>query len=81
MRLSSVIACAALAPMLVAATHPLRLQPLTPWDVDYATDSCRLIRTFAEGRSEIKLVFESTAPGEMDMLTVGKPLQTFDENC
>lgn len=79
MRLSSVIACAALAPMLVAATHPLRLQPSTPWDVDYATDSCRLIRTFAEGRSEIKLVFESTAPGEMDMLAVGKPLQTFDE--
>lgn len=79
MRFSCVSACAALAPMLIAAAHPTRLQPSAPWDVDYAANSCRLIRTFSEGRTEIKLVFESTAPGEMDMLAVGNPLRTFDE--
>jgi outer membrane biosynthesis protein TonB len=78
MRLSSLIACIALAPMLIAASRPVRLQPTTPWDVDYAADSCRLIRVFGDAKSPVKLAFESTAPKEMDMLVAGKPLRTFD---
>jgi TonB family protein len=76
MRLSSVVACAALAPLLVAAAQPVRLQPSSPWDVDYAENSCRLIRTFGEGKTLTKLAFESDSPGEMDMLVIGKPLET-----
>jgi hypothetical protein len=76
MRLSSFIAVAAATPLLIAAAQPIRLQPSSPWDVDYAPDSCRLIRTFGEGKTKTKLVFESTSPSEMDMLVVGKPLET-----
>lgn len=79
MRLKTVIACGAFAPLLIAATQPVRLQPSSPWDVDYAENSCRLIRTFGEGKNQVKLAFESAAPGEMDMLVVGKPLGTFSE--
>ena len=79
MRIRSILACAGAAPLLIAAAHPLRLQPSSPWDVDYAANSCRLIRVFGTGNSQIKLAFESAAPGEMDMLAFGKPLETFDE--
>jgi hypothetical protein len=79
MRLGYFIACAAVAPLLIAASKPVRLQPSSPWVVDYAENSCRLIRTFGEGKAETKLVFESDAPGEMDVLAIGKPLESFDE--
>lgn len=79
MRLRSLILCAAAMPLLIAATEPQRLQPSSPWDVDYAANSCRLIRTFGTGKSQTKLVFESPAPHVMDMLIVGKPLDTYDQ--
>lgn len=80
MRYSSVLAFAAAAPLLVGATQPLRLQPSSGWFVDYAEDSCRLIRTFGEGQQRVKLAFEGDAPGEMDMLIIGKPLRTYAED-
>lgn len=77
MRFVSAIICAAVAPLLVAgAPQPVRLQPSSPWDVDYAENSCRLIRTFGEGKALTKFVLESAASGEMDMLVIGKPLYT-----
>jgi TonB family protein len=79
MRLGSIVACAAAAPLLIGAAQPLRLQPSSPWVVDYAANSCRLVRTFGEGKNTTKLAFESAAPGEVDMLVFGKPLSTFDE--
>lgn len=79
MRIRSILACVGAAPLLIAAAHPLRLQPSSPWDVDYAENSCRLIRVFGTGNSQIKLAFESDAPDEMDMLAFGKPLETYDE--
>ena len=80
MRIQSIVACAAAAPLLLAATPlPVRLQPSSPWVVDYAENTCRLIRTFGEGKTVVKLAFESDAPGSMDMLALGKPLQTSDE--
>ena len=36
MRFGSVIACAAVVPLLVAATQPIRLQPSSRWVLDYA---------------------------------------------
>jgi len=79
MRWTSLVACAAMAPLCIAATQPVRLQPTSPWDVDYAENSCRLIRVFGEGKSETKLAFESAAPGEMDMLIFGRPLDTYQD--
>lgn len=76
MRIGSFLACAALAPLLTAANQPLRLQPASPWVVDYAENSCRLIRRFGTGNDETLLAFESEAPDEMDMLVIGRPLST-----
>jgi len=77
MRLCLTIACAAIAPVLVAASQPVRLQPSSPWDVDYGENSCRLIRTFAEGKGKTVLVFESAGPGQMDLLVVGNGLKGY----
>lgn len=77
MRIRTTLACIATLPLLVAAAEPVRLQPASPWVVDYAEDSCRLIRTFGDGKTLTKLAFESSAPGQMDMLVLGKPLSTF----
>jgi hypothetical protein len=75
MRFTPVLACVALLPLLAAAKEPVRLQPSSNWDVDYAEDSCRLIRTFGEGKDKTVLVFESEAPGHTDLLVVGRPLE------
>jgi hypothetical protein len=79
MRLKSMLACAAVAPLLIAASQPVRLQPSSPWDVDYADNSCRLIRTFGEGQARTVLMFESEAPGNLDMLVVGKGLDSYGD--
>lgn len=78
MRFGSIAACAAVAPLLVAAAQPVRLQPSSPWIVNYADESCRLVRTFGEGKSKTVLEFESEAPGRMDLLVVGSPLERDD---
>ena len=75
MRSFSLIACAATAPMLIASTEPTRLQPSSQWILDYAENSCRLIRTFGEGKAKTVLLLESGAPEQMDMLVIGKPLE------
>jgi outer membrane biosynthesis protein TonB len=79
MRLGSFLACAAVAPLLMAASQPVRLQPSSPWVVDYDANSCRLVRKFGQGKDETKLAFESEAPGEMDMVVIGRPLETYQE--
>ncbi len=79
MRIKSIIACAALAPLVAGATQPVRLKSSSPWVLDYAENSCRLMRTFGEGGAKTTLSFESDAPGEMDMLVVGKNLESYRE--
>lgn len=79
MNLRAFLCLASAAPLLIAASQPLRLQPSSPWDVDYAANSCRLIRTFGQGKDLTKLVFESATPGSMDMLIMGKPLESSDD--
>lgn len=75
MRLSSILGCAALAPLLVGASEPVRLQPSSGWVLDYADNSCRLIRTFGEGADQTTLVLESVGPGSLTMTAAGKPLR------
>src|SRR4051794_12398815 len=72
MRLASMLCCVAAAPLLVAASEPVRLQPSTQWVVDYAADTCRLGRLFGTGRDETKLVLESIGPGAMTMAATGR---------
>lgn len=72
MRLSSILACAAVAPLIVGASAPRDLQPSSGWVLDYADDSCRLIRVFGQGDDETKLLLESVAPGNLTMVVTGK---------
>jgi hypothetical protein len=76
MRLTSALACAASLPLLIGAAEPIRLLASSPWDLDYAENSCRLLRTFGEGTSKVLLLIESAVPGQMDMLVVGNPIKT-----
>lgn len=79
MRFKTMFACAGMAPLLLAATEPLRLQPAGPWDVDYAENSCRLLRTFGADGTLVGFGMESASPDEMDMLVAGRPLATTAE--
>lgn len=60
----------------MAASQPVRIEPSSKWVLDYASDSCRLIRRFGEGRTETKLIFEAVAPDQMTMLLVGCTLRS-----
>lgn len=76
MRFGSIIFWVAVAPLLIAADPPMRLQPSSPWNVEYGQNSCRLMRTFGEGPNKTSLLLESPAPGNLTMLVVGRPLKT-----
>jgi hypothetical protein len=78
MRCRCLFAVTAITPILIAAAEPVRLQPSSAWVLDYGEDSCRLIRTFGEGKEKTTLVFESDAPNHMDMLATGKPLANYN---
>jgi hypothetical protein len=75
-RVQALIAAVAVLPSLANAAPPLHLTPSTPWVVDYAENSCRLIRRFGQGKDEVIFALESEAPGAVDMLISGKPLAT-----
>lgn len=74
------LAAAALALLGAAAPveaidPPLVLQPSSPWVVNYAVDSCRLIRTFGEGDQRVRLEFRTFAPEKWFWLLVsGEPV-------
>jgi hypothetical protein len=76
MRIANVFCCVAIAPLLIGAAQPVRLQPSSGWVLDLAENSCRLVRHFGQGRDETVLGFEMEAPGQMDMLVAGQPLST-----
>jgi hypothetical protein len=77
MRFRSVIATLALAPLLLGASAPIRLQPSSRWVLDHPENSCRLARSFGEGKDRTVVVFEGVGQGEMDMLVVGKPVESW----
>jgi len=56
MRLLVFLTCALVAPVLMAAAQPMRLQPSSQWVVDYAADSCRLVRNFGVGLGQESVV-------------------------
>jgi hypothetical protein len=79
MHIKALISAIALIPSLAGAATPVHLAPSTPWDVDYAENSCRLIRHFGTGSDDTLLALESEAPRALDMLIVSKRLGTFNE--
>lgn len=74
MRIRAFIAAAAVVPSLANAGVPIHLAPSSPWVVDYAENSCRLIRHFGQGKDATIFALESEAPGAIDMLVAGKAL-------
>src|SRR5438270_12549955 len=76
MRIKAFFSAVAIVPSLATAATPIRLAASSPWIVDYAANSCRLIRHFGEGKDTTILALESEAPGAIDMLVAGRPLAT-----
>lgn len=79
MRFRALAAGVAFVSTLCSAAEPIRLQPSSKWIIDYAANSCRLIRVFGEGKDTTKLVFESEAPDTLDMLVFGKDLYSYTD--
>jgi hypothetical protein len=79
MRIQAFLALASVVPSLASAAEPVHLAPSSPWVVDYAENSCRLVRQFGDGKDVTTLAFESEAPGMLDMLAIGEPLASFSD--
>jgi len=60
-----------------AKEQPLRLAPASKWALDYAEDSCRLVRMFGEGADQTVLLIERFEPSEVfSLIVAGKPLRS-----
>ncbi|MGB3166740.1 MAG: hypothetical protein WBA68_08205 [Alteraurantiacibacter sp.] len=46
-------------------------QPVTPWNIDYADDSCALVRRFSDGERQIWFELRGVAPVDRVRLTLG----------
>jgi TonB family protein len=72
------VLCAAAAGFLCSEAsgktrEVVRLQPVEPWNLHYADDSCRLARTFGTGKQQVILVLDQFEPGEwFRVMFVGK---------
>lgn len=51
-----------------------QLKPTTPWALDYAKDSCRLLRTFGTGEQEVTLGLTAYEPGGRFFISAVGPL-------
>lgn len=61
------------APSLAARPAPEVLKPSTPWNVNYANDSCRLARAFGTGDALTILTLDSFGPGQsFKLILAGK---------
>ncbi|MEQ7873705.1 hypothetical protein ABDK56_06820 [Sphingomonas sp. ASV193] len=65
------MAALSLPPLATAGPPPL-LEPTSPWVVDYADNSCRLIRGFGQGKAYLRLVVEQVEPhGARSIMLIG----------
>lgn len=58
-----------------AARDPFMLEPSSPWEIDYAADSCALRRTFGEGQQQTQLEMRRFAPGLSLQTTVASKIR------
>lgn len=61
--IAGMLAAAFLIGTPAQAQVALSLSPVGPWALDYAEDSCRLVRTFGEGEHEVTLGLTAYEPG------------------
>ncbi len=55
--------------------EPLKIAPSAPWRLDYAANSCTLMREFGVGDDKITLLFDRIKPGDEFQLSIfGKNL-------
>tara|TARA_R110000824_G_scaffold48565_7_gene137100 strand:- start:2453 stop:2725 length:273 start_codon:yes stop_codon:yes gene_type:complete len=67
--------CATNASVIAAERESISLEPSSNWIVDYADDSCRLIRQFGVNEDTVVVFFNRFAPGDEFHLTVaGEPV-------
>lgn len=57
------------APAMAQVEGAVRLEPVTPWGLEYADDSCRLFRTFGEGDQQVILGISAFEPGGMTFIS------------
>lgn len=77
--LGCVAMCAMLSGVVSASDEddPLVLEPTSPWRLEYAEDSCRLLRIFGEGDDKTVFFIERYEPGDsFFMLVAAKTLRT-----
>ena len=57
--------------------EPLRLAPSSKWNLHAADDSCRLLRSFGEGKDKVAFFLERFEPGHsFSMLVAGRPFRS-----
>ncbi len=66
----TLLALAALSAAVPAHAAPVVLTPSSPWNVDYADEKCRLVRTFGEGEDRHLLAFQQYWPARKFGMTV-----------
>ncbi len=70
----ALIVASVLSAPALAAKEPLRLSPVSQWQVNYSDDSCRMARQFGEGDTESFVMFERYRPGDpFQLIIFGKP--------
>lgn len=78
--LSVILPLCLTTPAFAADEGPLRLPATTKWRMEYANDSCELIRQYGTGKEAVIMVMQQFQPGDQFQVTlVGKPVRTTDE--
>ncbi|WP_324740745.1 energy transducer TonB [Tsuneonella sp. CC-YZS046] len=78
--LASVYALLFASQPAMAKKPPLRLAPNSQWILDYAKDSCRLVRKFGEADQESLLSLERFGPtDQFSLWLLGKPIRQSSE--
>jgi|GEM_PF-3802519 len=63
-------AALALVPGMAQAEARRVLEPASPWAMEYAEDSCRLIREFSDAKGTVTLAIQRDAPGTGQVIGV-----------
>jgi hypothetical protein len=77
--LLSAIAVSLATPANAQEQDPLRLAPSSAWVLNYADETCELLRKFGAGEEEVTLILRAGEPGGRFLISaIGQPLATTD---
>jgi len=69
-----------MSPLPAKSESVLQLKPSSNWHMHYADDSCRIMRTFGEGRQKVAFYLERFEPGDnFSMLVAGRPFRSISK--